>query len=159
MVAKISKRKNISLFSSDCYIIHYIVTIPENNLKNGAGTTVKHILYLWTGKHCPMEIRKHGEELAHEFSIHLRKTAVELRISEDHEPPHFLQMFRGRLIIFKGSCTDYDSSGSAIIYPNTYILKVFGNANYNAKAIQISTKSNEFRSKDCYIIKAGDGTI
>lgn len=116
-------------------------------------------MYLWTGKHCPSEVRKQGESLAHEFSIHLRKSAVEVRVTENKEPPHFLQMFKGHLIIFKGKCIDYDPTGSCCIYPNTYMLKVFGNATYNSKAIQISTKSNEFTSKDCFIIKAGDGSI
>lgn len=133
--------------------------IVDNNLKNTADTSVKQILYLWTGKHCPSEVRKQGEGLAHEFSIHLRKCAVESRVTENKEPPHFLQMFRGHLIIFKGKCIDYDPSGSCCVYPNTYMLKVLGNASYNSKAVQISSKSTDITSKDCFIIKAGDGTV
>lgn len=104
-------------------------------------------------------MRKQGEDLAHEFSIHLRKSVVEVRVTENKEPPHFLQMFRGHLIIFKGKCIDYDPTGSCCVYPNTYMLKVFGNATYNSKAIQISTKSTEFTSRDCFIIKSGDGNV
>lgn len=137
----------------------YFQHVSDNNLKNNSGSSVKQIIYLWTGKHCPSEVRKQGESLAHEFSIHLRKSAVEVRVTENKESPHFLQLFKGHLVIFKGKCNDYDPSGSCCIYPNTYMLKVFGNASYNSKAIQISSKSSEFTSKDCFIIKAGDGSV
>lgn len=120
---------------------------------------MKHILYLWTGKQCAPEVVKQGEELADEFALHLRRNVMQVRVAENYEPPHFLQVFKGHLIVFKGQCTDFDPNGSCCVYPNTYLLKVLGNATYNSKAIQISSKNTDFTSKDCFILRTADGNI
>lgn len=130
----------------------------ENSLKPSAHTNVKNILYLWTGKQCAIEVASQGEELAEEFAIHLRKNVMQVRVHENMEPPHFLQIFKGRLLVFKGKCIDFDPKGSCCVYPNTYLLKIIGNATHNSKAIQISSKTIEFTSNDCFIIRTADGS-
>lgn len=104
-----------------------------------------------------MDIADQGEELSEQFVQHLRKDVMQVRVHENFEPPHFLQIFKGRLIVFKGKSVDFDPKGSGCIYPNTYLLKVIGNATHNSKAIQISSKISEFTSNDCFIIRTADG--
>lgn len=112
---------------------------------------------MWTGKQCTLDIADQGEELAEQFAQHLRKDVMQVRVHESFEPPHFLQIYKGRLIVFKGKSVDFDPKGSGCIYPNTYLLKVIGNATHNSKAIQISSKISEFSSNDCFIVRTADG--
>ncbi|XP_031623879.1 villin-like protein quail isoform X1 [Contarinia nasturtii] len=157
-IIEIPKRNNIALFSGDCYLIHYIVTSIENNGKTLAESNVKNILYLWTGKQCSVETAVQGENLADEYAKHLRNKVMQVRVYENMEPPHFLQVFKGRMIVFKGKCTDFDSQGSCCVYPNTYLLKVMGNATHNSKAFQVSSKIVDFTAYDCFIIRTADGS-
>lgn len=129
----------------------------DNNLKSSVSRSSKNVLYLWTGKQCTLDIADQGEELAEQFAQHLRKDVVHVHVHESFEPPHFLQIFKGRLIVFKGKSIDFDAKGSGCIYPNTYLLRVIGNATHNSKAIQISSKVTEFTAHDCFIIRTADG--
>lgn len=42
-IVEISKRKNISLFSSDCYIIHYIVTVRNEHNRDETRVSVRRV--------------------------------------------------------------------------------------------------------------------
>lgn len=118
---------------------------------------MKNIIYLWTGKQCTAETALQGEHLAEEYAKHLRNKVMQVRVYENMEPPHFLQMFKGKLIVFKGKCTDFDPLGSCCVYPNTYLLKIIGNATHNSKAFQVSSKIVDFTAYDCFIIRTADG--
>lgn len=171
---EIPRRKLVALFSGDCFLIHYIVTVfkehknnpksrimltflmdfqfaDSNLLPGGHLPVVRHILYLWTGSHCPNDIRNAGEQLSTELYQHLRKNAMQVRIHEGNEPPHFLQIFAGKLIIFNGKASDYDVAGGSASHPGTYLLKVTGDSTYNSKAVQVTSKS-QFTSKDCLVL-------
>lgn len=112
---------------------------------------MRHILYLWTGSHCPNDIKNAGEHLSTELYQHLRKNAMQVRIHEGNEPPHFLQIFTGKLIIFNGKASDYDVAGGSASHPSTYLLKVTGDSTYNSKAVQVTSRS-QFTSKDCLVL-------
>lgn len=178
-IIEVPKMNNIALFSGDCYLVHYVITVSrlfsgtktlsepilflflqsaETNGKSPAESNVKNILYLWTGKQCTAETALQGEGVADEYGRHLRQHVMHIRVYENMEPPHFLQIFKGRLIVFKGKCTDFDPHGSCCVYPNTYLLKVIGNATHNSKAIQVSSKIVDFTAHDCFIIRTADGS-
>lgn len=120
-------------------------------LPGGHLPVVRHILYLWTGSQCPNDIRNAGEQLTTELYQHLRKNAMQVRIHEGNEPPHFLQIFTGKLIIFNGKASDYDVAGGSASHPSTYLLKVTGDSTYNSKAVQVTSRS-QFTSKDCLVL-------
>lgn len=104
------------------------------------------------------ETANHGEDLCEKYSNHLRKNVMQVRVYENMEPPHLLQIFLGKLIVFKGKCTDFDINGSCCVYPNTYLIKIIGNATHNSKAIQVSSKIVDFTAFDCFIIRTADGS-
>lgn len=120
-------------------------------MPGGQLPVVRHILYLWTGAQCPTDIRSNGEHLATELYQHLNKGVMQVRVSEGMEPPHFLQIFNGKLIIFNGKSNDYDPTGNGNRHPSTYLLKVTGDSTFNSKAIQVTGKS-AFSSKDCLVL-------
>lgn len=131
---------------------------PESNLQPGQQSTVRHLLYLWTGRQCPLEVRACGETLTTELFQHLQRNVMQIRVNDGLEPPHFLQIFKGKLIVFNGQCTDYDPTGSCNMQPSTFLLKVTGDSTFNSKAVQISNKS-AFGSKDCLILMTLDKEV
>lgn len=113
------------------------------------------ILYLWVGAFCSSETAGRGEKLAADFYEHLQRDGImQVRVHEGWEPPHFLQIFKGNLIIFNGKSDDFDVNGGCNVYPVTFLLKVSGDSTYNSKAVQVSGKSTTFTSRDCLVLNS-----
>lgn len=113
------------------------------------------IIYLWVGAACSAETAVRGEKLASEMYAQLRRDGVmQARVHEGWETPHFLQIFKGKLIVFNGKSDDFDQSGGCNVYPVTFLLKVSGDSTFNAKAVQVSGKSAKLSSKDCLVLNS-----
>lgn len=111
------------------------------------------ILYLWVGIACSPETAVRGEKLSTEMFERLRREGVmQVRVHEGWEPPHLLQIFKGKLIVFNGKSDDYDVTGGCNVYPVTFLLKVSGDVPFNSKAVQVTGKSAQFSSKDCLVM-------
>jgi hypothetical protein len=95
-----------------------------------------------------------GEMFLAEMFDHFNTNVAQMRVYEGMEPPNFLQLFKGKLIILNGP----DLNGVGRKFPSAFILKVVGNSSYTAKAIQVTNKTSH-SPNDCYIIKAISGTV
>lgn len=113
------------------------------------------ILYLWVGAACSTETAARGEKLSNEMYTRLRRDGImQARVHEGWETPHFLQIFKGKLIVFTGKSDDFDISGGCNVYPVTFLLKVSGDSTFNSKAVQVSGKSANLSSKDCLVLNS-----
>lgn len=121
-------------------------------------STVKQVVYLWSGSQANPEDKKTGEILLLEICDRLGNSSIQIRISEGLEPPHFLQIFKGTFVIFNGKSTEFDSTGLNTKEPNTYILKVYGNSSFSSKAIQVNNKTI-YTSQDCFVLKTSNGEL
>lgn len=113
-------------------------------------SSVRHILYLWIGEKCPSNTRDIGERLSNELVQHLKKNVMQIRLNDGFETPHFLQIFRGKLIVLDGVATSADE----VKFPKLF-LKVTGNSTFTSRATQM-TQQTTFSSKDCVIVKCYD---
>jgi villin 1 len=95
-----------------------------------------------------------GELFLAEMFDHFNTNVAQIRVYEGMEPPHFLQLFKGKLIVLNGA----DLNGTVRKLPSTFVLKVVGSSSYTAKAIQVSNKTSHSPT-DCYIIKGGSGSV
>lgn len=95
-----------------------------------------------------------GELFLEEMFDHFNTNVAQIRVHESMESPHFLQLFKGKLIILNG----YDPASPTRKLPSAFTLKVIGNSTYTTKAIQITTKSFH-QPTDCYIIKSSTGIV
>lgn len=115
---------------------------------------MKNVLYLWIGSGAKQLDKTTGEMFLEEMFEHFNTNVAQIRVHESMESPHFLQLFKGKLIILNG----YDPASTARKLPATFILKVIGNSTYTTKAIQITSKCNHLPT-DCYIIKSSSGVV
>lgn len=149
-INEIPKRFGTVLYSGNCYIVHYQ---SNSNSNVNSGSAVKNIIYLWSGLQSSQADRTTGELFLSEMFDHFKTNVAQIRVTEGLEPPHFLQLFKGKLIIFNGKCASVDPSGLGKKYPHSFILKVVGNSTFTTKAVQVSNKTI-YTPKDCYILKA-----
>lgn len=66
-----------------------------------------------------------------------------------------MQLFKGKLIIFKGKGTDFDDSGRNLKSPLNFFLQVFGTTISSSKAIQIQPSIAKLNSNYCFVLKRG----
>lgn len=64
----------------------------------------------------------------------LNGNGVQVRIVQGKETPHFLSMFGGVAIMFKGDHQFH--------MPGSFLLQVTGNNEFNTKAVQVSFKTS-----------------
>lgn len=152
-IKELKKRTGTALYSGNCYIIHY-----QLGALDAGSAGVRHVIYLWCGRNCTNDDREAGEMYLHEMSDHMKSSVVQVKLTEGLETPHFLQIFRGKLIILNGKCTSYDAVSLSRRIPGTFMLKVVGNSTFSSKAIQVSNKT-PFTPEDCYVIKSSETEV
>lgn len=143
-ITDIPKRFGQVFYSDNCYIVHY----------QTHGNSIKNLIYLWIGRQCKQMDKTTGELFLTEMFDHFNTNVAQIRIYQGMEPPHFLQLFKGKFIVLNGP--DLNASGRK--FPPAFILKVVGNSSYTAKAIQVTNKT-PYSPNDCYIIKAINGSV
>ncbi|XP_074029921.1 villin like protein quail isoform X3 [Leptinotarsa decemlineata] len=143
-IVEISKERHGYFFSGDCYIILYTYQALAEQ---------KHLLYSWLGSHATQEEINITTLKLNEIDDELGQLGFQARIIEGRETAHFLQLFKGKLTIFKGKGTDYDDSGKNLKMPSQYLLHVFGSTTYSSKAIQVSVKASSLNSNYCFVLK------
>nr|CAH7736665.1 unnamed protein product [Callosobruchus chinensis] len=149
-------RKNITkilednyryFFSEDCYIALYTYQISEENQR--------HLLYYWLGSHASQDEIDRTLLKINEMDEELGKIGFQARLIQGRETPHFLQLFKGQLAIFKGKGSDYDESGKNKKCPSHYLLQVMGSTTYSTKAVQVAEKTSSLNSNYCFVLKRG----
>lgn len=147
-ITDVPKKYGQVFYSDNCYIVHYQTLAAIN------GQSIKNIIYLWIGRQCKQMDKTTGELFLTEMFDHFKTNVAQIRVYEEMEPPHFLQLFKGKMIVLNGP----DMNESNRKFPSTFILKVVGNSSYTAKAIQVTNKTSH-SPNDCYIIKSINGTV
>ncbi|RZC39580.1 advillin [Asbolus verrucosus] len=145
-IIEIPKERHGYFFNGDCYIVLYSYQTSAEE---------KHLLYYWLGSHATQEEITYVNSKVIEIDEELGGLGFQARIIQGREPSHFLQLFKGKLIVFKGKGTDFDESGRNLKHPLQYFLHIFGSTLASSKAIQIQPKASHLNSNYCYVLKRG----
>ncbi|KAL1124642.1 hypothetical protein AAG570_001266, partial [Ranatra chinensis] len=125
-------------YSGDCYIIKYEYVVQ---------TKKRYILYYWLGLHSTV-----SEQTAVAFlTVHegdlVDHNAVHARVVEGREPPHFLALFKGMLLVMQGEHSD--------VLPPAFMFQVRGNSAHNTRATQVHFKASSLNSNDVFVATNG----
>ncbi|XP_019873520.1 advillin isoform X2 [Aethina tumida] len=145
-IVEIPKERHGFFFSGDCYIILYSYQ-PT--------TELKHLLYCWLGSHATQEDINCTTQKVGEIDDELGHLGFQARLIQGRETAHFLQLFGGKFIVFKGKGSDFDDSGRNLKNPSQYMLQIFGSTLYSSKAVQVHAKASSLNSNYCFVIKRG----
>ncbi|XP_057656314.1 villin-like protein quail [Diorhabda carinulata] len=149
-IIEIPKEKHGNFFSGDCYVVLYTYRI---------NTERKHLLYCWLGAQAVQEEIDNATAKLTEIDEDLGRIGFRARLIQGRETSHFLQIFKGKLTIFKGRGIDFDESGRNLKQPSQYLLQVYGSSTYSCKAVQVSVKASTFNSNFCFVLKRSKKTF
>ena len=130
-------------YSGDCYIIVY------TNALN------KIMIYYWIGLKSSVDEKGTAAMKVVDMDNNLYSGhAVQVRVVERKEPPHFMALFRGEMVIFQGGYASgfknhHDDQHN---HQENYLLQIRGTNNYNTKAIEVDCKASSLNSNDVFIL-------
>ncbi|KAB0798553.1 hypothetical protein PPYR_09546 [Photinus pyralis] len=130
-----------TMFSGECYLILYTYEMK----------TLRNVVYVWLGNDAPQEDINCTKFKANEISGELDEGAMQVRIVQGFESPHFLQLFHGRMIVFRGRSPavedDHTKKGKS------YLLQICGSTSYSTKALEVAAQASSLNSNYCYVFK------
>jgi len=151
-LVKVPEDQQGIFFSGDCYVILYAYS---------DGGRDRYIIYFWLGDNCSQDEAGAAALRTKELDDRLGGEPVQVRVVQGKEPPHFLAMFGGKMIIFQGgrsSAFDGDE-GVDVGIPSSYLLQVKGSSNLNCKAIQEQFTASSLNTNDCFVLVTPDDVI
>ncbi|KAL7739752.1 hypothetical protein ACLKA6_014992 [Drosophila palustris] len=141
------------------YVVKYTVQCATVVPADLACVGVKSIIYQWNGSEASAETIAKADGFAMASFEALNGGGMFVQLYEFDETPHFLQLFEGKLIIMRGQRSELLHSNNNLhwdfktnIMLETFLLKIYGDASYNGKAVEEHPLSS-ISSKDCYVIK------
>ncbi|XP_054284246.1 villin-1-like isoform X2 [Macrosteles quadrilineatus] len=127
-----------TFYAGDCYLVKYSYFARGQE---------RHILYYWLGLHSSVT-----EQTA--LALHtvaqddaLGGAAVQVRVVQSKEPPHFLAIFHGKMVVMSGDHRDW--------YPDNLLIQVRGNQAHNTRATQVVLKASSLNSNDVFVLRNG----
>eukprot|EP01099_Mayorella_cantabrigiensis_P000414 TRINITY_DN1191_c0_g1_i1.p1 TRINITY_DN1191_c0_g1~~TRINITY_DN1191_c0_g1_i1.p1 ORF type:complete len:857 (-),score=275.17 TRINITY_DN1191_c0_g1_i1:59-2320(-) len=142
-------------FSGDSYVLLYSY---GGNPKAGK-EHFNHIIYFWQGSSSSTDEKSSAALHAKELDDSMGGTPVQVRVVQNKEPDHFLQLFKGKMIIHEGGCASgfknlndkdvYDTDGVSLFH-------VRGTNSLNTRAVQVAEKAGSLNSGDVFVLLTPD---
>ncbi|KAK7862831.1 hypothetical protein R5R35_000849 [Gryllus longicercus] len=139
-------------FGGDSYVIKYTY---EKNGRTG------YIIYFWQGRDSTTDERAAAAIHAVRLDNELNGKAIQVRVTQGHEPRHFLRIFRGKMIIFLGgkasgfrNLRDHDTYD----VDGTRLFQVRGTCDDDVRAIQVPEVASSLRSDDVFVLETPTDT-
>ncbi|CAM4856581.1 unnamed protein product [Rotaria socialis] len=137
-----------TFFSGDSFVIQY--TYSDQQRSNT-------LIYFWLGHFSSIDEQAAAAIGAVELDKKINGTGTIIRVVQDKEPPHFMAMFQGHMIIFKhGKRSGFRNlqyhDENTNENEDTYLLQVRGISKYDTKAVQVDLRASSLNSNDCFVL-------
>jgi gelsolin len=139
-------------FGGDSYVVKYIYE------KNGREN---YIIYFWQGQDSTQDEKAASAIHTVRLDSELGGRAVQVRVTQGHEPRHFLRIFRGKMIVFLGGKASgfrnlhdhdtYDVDG-------TRLFQVRETCPDDVRAVQVPEVTASLNSDDVFILETPSAT-
>lgn len=133
-----------SFFEHDCYVVKYTSSGPREHI----------LVYYWLGSKATNEDRGAAALQAVALDDAVDGRAIQIRVIQGKEPPHFIAIFGGHLIVYLG---DADDSGYEPVKP--YLLQIRGGSPREARAIQVQLRGASLNSNDVFLLVGKETTF
>ncbi|CAL4102752.1 unnamed protein product, partial [Meganyctiphanes norvegica] len=141
----VSIKEHGEFFMGDCYIVKYTYVIED---------TKHYLLFYWIGS--DSSIGEAGTAARKTVEIHrqLQGNTNQVRVEQGKEPSHFMAIFGGRIILYKGGfASTFDGpDGRDEGRKRAYMLQVRGTPDRNIKATEVDLRAGCLNSNDCFIV-------
>ncbi|XP_076064195.1 advillin-like isoform X2 [Oratosquilla oratoria] len=138
-------------YMGDCYVILYAYL---------EGNSEHYLIYYWIGNEASSDEAGTAALKSVELDQKLSGRAVQVRVTQAKEPPHFMAIFKGKLIIYKGGfSSSFDGvDGRDVSLGDRFMLHVRGTTQGSTKAIQVDFRAASLNSNDCFLVVTPQGT-
>ncbi|XP_028374301.1 villin-like protein isoform X2 [Phyllostomus discolor] len=126
--------------ASNCYLILYTYQ------KMGR---IQYILYLWKGHQATAHEIQALHCSAEELDLLYQGALVQEYVTMASEPPHFLAIFQGQLVVFQES-TRQSAKGQPA--SSTRLFHVQGTDSYNTRTMEVPTRASALNSSDIFLL-------
>uniref|UniRef100_U3BHR1 Villin-like protein n=1 Tax=Callithrix jacchus TaxID=9483 RepID=U3BHR1_CALJA len=128
------------LCAGNCYLVLYTYQ------RLGRG---QYILYLWQGHQATADEIKALNSNAEELDAMYRGALVQEHVTMGSEPPHFLAIFQGQLVVFQERAGHHGREQSA---PTTRLFHVQGSDSYSTKTVEVPARASSLDSNDIFLL-------
>ncbi|XP_045392618.1 villin-like protein isoform X2 [Lemur catta] len=128
------------LYAGNCYLVLYTYQ------KLGR---VQYILYLWQGHQAAADEIKALNCNAEELDAMYRGALVQEHVTIGSEPPHFLAIFQGQLVVFQGS-TGHKGEGQPASAAR--LFHVQGTDSHNTRTVEVAARASSLNSSDIFLL-------
>ncbi|XP_041972152.1 villin-like protein quail isoform X2 [Aricia agestis] len=143
-LAEISRPQQAVFYDRDCYLTLYTYHAPTGD---------QTILYYWMGGSSPNDLRNLGAKEAKDLYIKLGRLPVQAWVYQGKEPAHFLQIYKGRMITYIGSATDYDPTGNRVVAPSRALIRVSGQYAREGRGVEVAGAGVGAGRGACYVLR------
>ncbi|RUS90547.1 hypothetical protein EGW08_001724, partial [Elysia chlorotica] len=131
-------------YGGDCYVILYTYSVHGRD---------QFIIYYWLGSKSTQDEQGTAALMTVKKDDELGGAPVQVRVVQYKEPPHFMSMFGGKMVIFEGGKAGWASKGEKDSGPgDKYMLQVRGTSALNCKAVQVPLRASSLNSNDVFVI-------
>jgi len=148
-LAPVPSDKHGLFFGGDSYVLKY-------SYKEKSGRE-SYILYFWQGLNSSQDEKAAAALHTIKLDDELHGRAVQVRVTQGNEPAHFLRVFKGKMVIFRGGHASgfknvrqhdtYDPKG-------TKLFQIQGTCDDDTRAIEIEPKASNLDSDDVFVVDA-----
>ncbi|ERE76391.1 villin-like protein, partial [Cricetulus griseus] len=132
------------LCSGNCYLVLYTYQTLGR---------VRYILYLWQGHKTTIEDTKALNHNAEELDIAYQGALVQAHVTMGREPPHFLAIFQGQLVVFQGSA---GNGGKRLPISTTRLFHMQGADSHNTQTMEVPARASSLASSDIFFLITKD---
>ncbi|XP_025769458.1 villin-like protein [Puma concolor] len=136
----VDPERHAQLCAGNCYLVLYTYQRMGH---------VQYILYLWRGHRATTRDVKALNCNAEELDLMYRGALVQEHVTMGSEPPHFLAIFQGQLVVFQGH-TGRD--GKEQPAPATRLFHVQGTDSCNTRTVEVPARASALNSHDIFLL-------
>jgi len=127
-------------YSADSFVV--LNTFESNG-------RARHVIYFWQGRDSDVHEKGAAAMLTTKIDQDLNGKAVQVRVVQNKEPKHFLQLFKGSMVVHIG---DAPEGGAKTTPAAVALYHCKGEANSNARAVQVPSAAVSLNASDVYVL-------
>ncbi|CAG0906116.1 unnamed protein product [Darwinula stevensoni] len=145
-LAPVEPQMHGRFYGGDCYVVLYAYT---------TGAADHFIVYYWIGAKSSQDEQGTAALKAVEVDDKLGGKAVQVRVVQGKEPPHFMAIFGGKMIVYAGGKASAFDGPDAVDreVSEKYLLQVRGTSQYSTKAVEVDCRGASLNSNDVFLLK------
>lgn len=138
-------------YDGDCFIVFYTYKIRNREA---------YLIYFWQGTKSTADEKGASALISQKIDEEYGGEPVQVRVVQNKEPEHFLQIFKGKMIVKKGGfasafvavkkTTDVESR----VKEGVHLFHIRGTSSLNTRAIEVIARGSSLNSNDVFILKS-----